>query len=455
MTDRTIDFIRTEEKAIREGGSELPITANLMYDYEGLDYKKMKDVLDIVSWDNYPSWHKKEEKITAVDVGMQHDLMRSIKKAPFLLMESCPSATNWKPINKLKKPGMLLASSLQAVAHGADSVLYFQMRQSRGASEKFHGAVIDHYGGCDTRVFREVTEVGEALEQIQETVGSVMHAQTAVLYDRENDWVIKDIQGPRNEDMHYKDCVQKQYQSLRELGLNVDVIAMEHELDDYKVLAAPMAYLMKDGYEDRLRKYVEAGGTLVMTYWSDMVDETDRCFLGGTPHALMDVCGIRTEEIDALYDWEENFAIPDPDNHLGIRNSYKCKNLCELVRVSDAEVLMRYGEDFYQGYPVLTHHAYGKGHVYYVCADMESDFYRDFYTRITKEVGVKSVLESVPEGVSVTVRENETAEYVFIQNYAREAQAVATPNGYEVLYGAQGEILQPLQTKVLKKAKEI
>mgnify|MGYP004637322347 FL=1 len=455
VTDRTIDFIRTEEKAIREGGSDLPITANLMYDYEGLDYKKMKDVLDIVSWDNYPSWHKKEEKITAVDVGMQHDLMRSIKKAPFLLMESCPSATNWKPINKLKKPGMLLASSLQAVAHGADSVLYFQMRQSRGASEKFHGAVIDHYGGCDTRVFREVTEVGEALEQIQETVGSVMHAQTAVLYDRENDWVIKDIQGPRNEDMHYKDCVQKQYQSLRELGLNVDVIAMEHELDDYKVLAAPMAYLMKDGYEDRLRKYVEAGGTLVMTYWSDLVDETDRCFLGGTPHALMDVCGIRTEEIDALYDWEENFAIPDQDNHLGIRNSYKCKNLCELVRVSDAEVLMRYGEDFYQGYPVLTHHAYGKGHVYYVCADMEPDFYRDFYTRITKEAGVKSVLEFVPEGVSVTVRENETTEYVFIQNYAREAQAVATPNGYEVLYGAQGEILQPLQTKVLKKAKEI
>ena len=255
--------------------------------------------------------------------------------------------------------------------------------------------------------------------------------------------------------MHYKDCVQKQYQSLRELGMNVDVIAMEHELDDYKVLAAPMAYLMKDGYEDRLRKYVEAGGTLVMTYWSGMVDETDKCFLGGTPHDLMDVCGIRTEEIDALYDWEENFAIPDQDNHLGIRNSYKCKNLCELVRVSDAEVLMRYGEDFYQEYPVLTHHAYGKGHVYYVCADMELDFYRDFYTRITKEAGVKPILESVPEGVSVTVRENETAEYIFIQNYAREAQTIAIPNGYEVLYGSQDKIFQRLQTKVWKKIKAI
>ena len=451
VTDRTIDFIRTEEKAIREGGSDLPITANLMYDYEGLDYKKMKDVLDIVSWDNYPSWHKKEEMMTAVDVGMQHDLMRSIKKTPFLLMESCPSATNWKPINKLKKPGMLLASSLQAVAHGADSVLYFQMRQSRGASEKFHGAVIDHYGGDDTRVFHEVTEVGEVLEQIQEIAGSIMCAQTAVLYDRVNDWAIKDTQGPRNEDMHYKECVQKQYHALREQGLNVDVIAMEQELDDYKVLAAPMTYLMKDGYEEKLRKYVEMGGTLVMTYWSGLVDETDRCFLGGTPHALMDVTGIRTEEIDALYDWEENFAIPDPDNHLGIGNCYKCKNLCELVKVSEAEVLMRYGQDFYQGYPVLTHHAYGNGHVYYVCADMELDFYRDFYARVAEEAGLKSVLEFVPVGVSVTVRKNDKAEYVFIQNYAREVKAVPIPDEYEVLYGSQSEVLQPLQTKIIKK----
>lgn len=143
VTDRTVDFMRHEISAIRAGGSELPATANLMYDYDGLDYKKFKDVMDIVSWDNYPSWHKKDEYTTAVDGAMQHDLMRSIRKAPFLLMESCPSATNWKPINKLKKPGMHLAASLQAVAHGSDSVLYFQLRQSQGASEKFHGAVID------------------------------------------------------------------------------------------------------------------------------------------------------------------------------------------------------------------------------------------------------------------------------------------------------------------------
>ena len=453
VTDRTVDFMRHEISAIRAGGSELPATANLMYDYDGLDYKKFKDVMDIVSWDNYPSWHKKAEYTTAVDGAMQHDLMRSIRKAPFLLMESCPSATNWKPINKLKKPGMHLAASLQAVAHGSDSVLYFQLRQSQGASEKFHGAVIDHYGGDDTRVFREVTEVGEALEQIREIVGSEIKCQAAVLYDRENDWALKDAQGPRNEDMHYQECVQKQYRALRRKGCNTDIITMEHDLSDYKLVTVPMAYMFYHGYAEKLCAFAENGGTLVISYWSGLVNETDKCYLEGTPHGLMEAAGIRTEEIDALYDWEENHGIPETGNHLGITKSYTCKNLCELAKVSDAEVMMRYSEDFYQGYPVLTHKKYGKGHVYYVAADMEAAFYEDFLGRAADEAGVDTPLDFVPEGVSVTTRETEDTEYLFIQNFAGKTETVSVSEEYEVIYGTDSENMSPLQTRILKRKK--
>ena len=416
VTDRTVDFMKHEISAIRAGGSELPATANLMYDYNGLDYKKFKDVMDIASWDNYPSWHKKDNYTTALDGAMQHDLMRSIKKAPFLLMESCPSATNWKPINKLKKPGIHLAASLQAVAHGSDSVLYFQLRQSQGASEKFHGAVIDHYGVDDTRIFREVTEVGEALEQIRETAGSVTKSPVAVLYDRENDWALKDAHGPRNEDMHYQENVLKQYRALRRKGYNTDIINMEHELSRYRLVTAPMAYMFYHGYAEKLRAFAKNGGTLVISYWSGLVDETDKCYLEGTPHGLMEAAGIRTEEIDALYDWEENVGIPETGNHLRITESYTCKNLCELAKVSDAEVLLRYGRDFYQGYPVLTHKKYGKGHVYYVAADMEAAFYEDFLGRAAEEAGVKMPLTFIPEGISVTTRENKDTEYLFNQD---------------------------------------
>ena len=171
--------------------------------------------------------------------------------------------------------------------------------------------------------------------------------------------------------MYYQECVLKQYRALREQGLNVDVISMEHVLDGYKILAVPMAYLFCDGYEEKLRDYVKQGGTLVLSYWSGLVDATDRCFLFGTPYGLMDVTGIRSTEIDALYDWEENHAVPNSSNHLNLQKTYRCNHLCELLEVSDAEVLMRYGEDFYAGKAALTHKTYGNGHAYYVAADME------------------------------------------------------------------------------------
>ncbi len=260
VTDRTRDFIIHEIRAIREGGSDKPATINMMYDFKGLNYHKFADIIDIVSWDNYPHWHKKEEYLTAMDGGMQHDIMRSIQKKPFLLMESCPSAPNWQAVSKLRKPGIVHAASMQAIAHGADSVLYFQLRQSRGSSEKFHGAVIDHYGGDDTRVFREVTEIGESLEKLRDVAGAGVRAETAVIFDWENRWALEDAMGPRNEGMFYKEAVEKSYYAFRKLGLNVDMIDMEQELEDYKVVAAPMLYMFRAGFWEKVQRFVEKGG---------------------------------------------------------------------------------------------------------------------------------------------------------------------------------------------------
>ena len=86
-------------------------------------------------------------------------------------MESSPTMTNWQDVSKIKRPGMQLFSGLQAVAHGSDSVMYFQWRQSRGSFEKFHGAVIDHSGRADTRSFAETCQVGEALERLAAVCG--------------------------------------------------------------------------------------------------------------------------------------------------------------------------------------------------------------------------------------------------------------------------------------------
>ena len=453
VTDRYADFIKAETAAIREGGSILPTTINMMYDFIPINYHKLAPLVDIISWDNYPSWHKKEEAVTAMDTAMQHDFMRSLKKAPFLLMESCPSATNWQAVSKLKKPGMHEASSLQAVAHGSDSVLYFQLRQSRGASEKFHGAVIDHYGGDDTRVFRDVTRVGEDLEKLADVCGTETVAKVAVVYDVENRWAMEQAQGPRNAGLFYTETALKSYAAFRRQGLNVDVIDESQPLDCYSVVAMPMLYMLREGFADKVRTYVENGGRIIMTYWSGIVDETDLCFLGGTPGGLMDVLGLRSTEIDGLYDWEMNTGIPADSFSAdgtqdkaypkedggpiisGTKASYTCTHLCDLVRVSTAQPLLVYGSDFYKGWPALTVNRFGEGKAWYVCADFEQRLYDDLYRAIAGEAGIRGPLGEVPEGVEVTTRTGGDKDFIFIQNFRRERVAVALPAGAEILCG--------------------
>lgn len=453
ITDRTVDFTKHEIQAIRDAGSYKPTTVNLMYDYQGLNYHKFADAVDIISWDNYPQWHKKAEYLTAMDNGMQHDIMRSIQRKPFLLMESCPAATNWQPVSKLKKPGMLNAASLQAIAHGSDSVLYFQLRQSQGSSEKFHGAVIDHYGGDDTRVFKEVTKVGEDLERLAEITGTETKAKVAVVFDWESRWAMEDAQGPRNKGLFYKESVEKSYYAFRKLGLDVDVIDMEQDFKEYQILAAPMLYMFKKGFSERVSEFVADGGQFILTYWSGIVDETDLCYLGGTPHGLMDVLGLRSTEIDALYDGEENTGIPVPGNMLGIERTWKCSNLCDLVEVSTADVMAVYGTDFYQGMPALTKNSYGKGNSYYICADFEQGFYDELYKKIAETVNLKGALDAIPEGIEVTTRCSEEYQYLFVQNFNRHAVKISLPtDGAEVLLGnyADGSIAG-LETIVLKR----
>lgn len=415
VTDQTADFASWEVEALREEGAEQPTVVNLMYDYKGLNYHKLSCAVDVVSWDSYPLWHKEREILTARDNGLQHDFMRSLKMKPFLLMESSPSATNWQGVSKLKKPGLLKLAGLQAVAHGSDSVLYFQIRQSRGSSEKFHGAVIDHYGGDDTRVFQEVKAVGRELELLREIAGTGVRSKAAVIYDVENRWALEDAQGPRNKGLFYHEACTKIYSAIRKTGINVDVITMDENLEKYDLVVAPMLYLFQKGMEQKIMRYVEDGGCFLTTYWSGIVDASDRCFLGGVPYGLKEVLGLRSQEVDALYDGEVNHMVPVKEG--GKR--YECRCLCDLVELNGAEALMVYENDFYQGYPVFTKNSWGKGTAYYVCADADQEFYNDIFQKLTIEAGIKPILNgTIPDELEITSRESDGFEFVFVQNFS-------------------------------------
>lgn len=313
--------------------------------------------------------------------------------------------------------------------------------------------MIDHYGGRDTRVFKEVTKVGEELGAIRELVGSTTHADVAVIYDIENRWAMEDAQGPRNKGLHYVEAVQKSYYAFRKLGLNVDVINMDHAFKGYKILAAPMAYMFREGFAERVRDFVAQGGIFITTYHSGIVDATDRCYLGATPAGLTDLLGLRQTEIDGLYDGETNQLVPEDRSIFANQISYESKYLCQLIDVTSARVLMTYGTDFYQGQPAVTFQPYGMGYGYYIGADVEQSCYDDLYKRIVELSRVCKPFNYIPEGVEVTTRSKEGCDYVILQNFSAMNQHVELGEG-ELLLGSRSGKISPYETIILRRDKK-
>jgi beta-galactosidase len=427
VTDQTIDFYKHETKPLRKYNQDIPITTNFMEAFEGINYFKFAKELDVVSWDNYPTWHNSKDDVDLASwISMMHDLFRSLKGGkPFMLMESTPSLTNWQSISKLKKPGMHLLSSMQAVAHGSDTVQYFQWRKSRGSSEKFHGAVVDHCGHEHTRVFKDVTQLGEALEKLDVIVGTSIKPKVAVIFDWENRWAIKDSQGPRNIGIKYEETVKQNYKAFWKKGVPVDIIDMDCEFSNYKLLIAPMLYMIRPGVGERIEKFVENGGTFVATYWSGIVDENDLCFLGGFPGPLRKVLGIWSEEIDALYDGETKAVVFNDDNILGLQGSYEAVELCDLIHLEGAEALAVYGEDFFVGRPALTVNSFGQGKSYYITSRNSESFNDDFYGKLIEELKIKRTIETnLPYGVTAQMRTDGENDFIFLMNFSSNEQTV-------------------------------
>ncbi|AOK88919.1 beta-galactosidase [Paenibacillus polymyxa] len=428
VTDQTADFIKHEIVPLKAANPAIPVTTNLMEFFEGLNYWKFADLLDVISWDSYPTWHDREgdDSRQAAKVAMMHDIIRSIKGGkPWMLMESTPSLTNWQDVSKLKRPGMHLLSSLQAVAHGSDTVQYFQWRKSRGSSEKLHGAVVDHVGHEHTRVFGDVTHVGNALEKLEEVIGTTVPAEAAVIFDWENRWGINDSQGPRNKGVKYEETAEAHYLALWEQGVPVDVIHMDADFSKYKLLVAPMLYMVRSGVGERIQKFVENGGVFVATYWSGIVDEHDLCFLGGFPGPLRKTLGIWSEEIDGLHDHDRNHILPVEGNELDLQGEYEAVELCDLIHTEGAEVLAVYGSDFYAGRPALTVNRLGQGKAYYIASRNIGLFHSHFYRSLIDDARISKALNvKLPHGVNTAIRTDGVHDYIFILNFTHESQKI-------------------------------
>lgn len=408
-----------EREAIREYDKDSLVTTNFMGAYKPLDYFKWAKEMDIVSWDNYPGLHT-----TLSQTNFNNDLMRGMKDGQsFMLMEQTPSQQNWQPYNVLKRPGKMRAQSYQTIAHGADTIQYFQLRRSKGGAEKFHGGVIGHVGHEDTRVFKEVTQLGKELEKLGDRlIGAETKAKVGILFDWDNFWALEYTIGP-SADLRYVDQIQHYYDACYEKQVAIDLLHMDSDFKKYDVVLAPVLYMVKEGVAEKIEAYVKQGGTFLTTYMSGIVDQSDNVHLGGYPGPLREIMGVWVEEIDALA--PESYNVLQTDSDIFEKTEYKCTMLCDLMHTEGAEVIAQYGSDFYKGMPAVTKNNFGEGESWYVGSAIEQDMLNELIGSLLDHKGIKGY-GPLPKGVEIASRVKEDNEYFFVMNHSEETQTIET-----------------------------
>ena len=419
-SDQLLANFVAERDLLHELSPGVPVTTNFMVmdHIRDMDYLAWGREVDLVSNDHYlvaadPQSHR--------ELAFCSDLVRGVAGGrPWLLMEQSTSAVNWQPRNVAKRPGELLRASLAHVARGADGVLFFQWRASRAGAEKFHSGLLPH-AGTDTRVWREVVELSGVLDRVEEVAGSTADNRAALLFDYHAWWACE-LDAHPSADVRYLDRAHALHRAVTDLGVGIDVIHPDADLDGYDLVLVPTLYLVGDDAADAVRRAAERGATVLVTYFSGIVDQHDHIRLGGYPGAFRDLLGIRVEEFLPLRAGER----------VSLSDGSAADVWAEDLRLVGAEAVAHYLDGPVPGVPAVTRHAYGSGAAWYLATRLDQEGTDALVARLVSEAGIEPVAATTP-GVEVVRRRNRDGRsWVFAINHT-EAPAAVGVTGHDLV----------------------
>lgn len=419
-----LDYYRSLLQVIREVTPDVPATTNLMVSSgtKSMDYFDWANDLDVIANDHYLAAADPERHI---ELAFSADLTRGIAGGePWILMEHSTSAVNWQPRNRPKMPGEMIRNSLAHVARGADAVMFFQWRQSYAGAEKFHSAMVPH-GGRETRVWREVVELGAALRSLGPVRGTRVQSRVAIVFDYEA-WWASELDSHPSEDVRYLDLLRALHRSLYLRGITVDFVHPSAPLDGYGLVLVCTLYNVTDASAGAIALAAEAGATVLVTYFSGIVDENDHIRLGGYPGAFRELLGISVEEFHPLLAGE---SVKLNDGGTGSVWS-------EHVHLAGAEALNTFTEFPLEGVPSLTRRAVGQGAAYYLATFPDRDGIERLVDRLLAESAIEPVADA-DFGVELTRRRAaDGSSFVFAINHSGADASVRRVAGTELLSGA-------------------
>jgi beta-galactosidase len=358
------------------------------------------------------------------------DLIRSVgARRPWILMEQATSQVNWRQRNAAKRPGVMRLGSYQAVARGADGIMFFQWRQSKAGAEKHHSGMVPH-AGIDSRVWREVKALGNELPKLDAILSSQVQAEVAIIMDWENWWALELDSKPSN-DLKLIPQIYSYYKPLFERNITVDFVHPETDLSHYKLVVAPNLYLVNESAAANINRYVENGGNLIMSFFSGIVDENEHIRLGGYPAPFRDMLGLVVEEF-APYSEIQTNSIRTNDG-----KQFKCALWSDVIHLKGAEAIVAvFEEDYYAGSPAITQNIFGKGTAWYVGTVPEVDGMAWLMKTVCETAGVQPVVSDAPTGVEILKRTNGKSSWLFVLNHSPKKIIVPLEkNGQDLLTG--------------------
>jgi beta-galactosidase len=408
-SDSLCNVIIAEVEAVRSVDPQANVTTNALPFHKPCDYFEWYRHVDIAAWDSYPDPAGGLAEICAN--AFNHDLFRGVKGGlPFILMEQASTQVNWRPMNALKPPGQMRALSYQAMAHGADGVMFFQWRQSKAGAEKFHSAMVPHVRPEQSRVYREVKTLGAELQRLDRVLGARTPARVAVIVSWENRWAL-DLDSKPTQ-FNYHEILLAFYRPLWELNVAIDLVTPGADLSGYDVVCTPALYQLRQDEATQLNEFVHRGGTLIVTYFSGIADERDHIWLGGYPALLSETLGMWVEEWQPLGAGEGNsLRLPSQG-----KAEFGCSHFCELLHTTTAETIAVYSKSFYAGRPAITVNRAGRGLAYYVGTRPDHGFLVDWLGGILKARGIVAPIDAAA-GVEATLRQTEKDTFLFVINH--------------------------------------
>lgn len=434
-SDELLEQYRAERTVLLQHTPELPITTNFMVGLgpDVVDYTRWAVEMDVVANDHYTYG---PDPLRHQDLAFSGDRMRGMSGGgPWMLMEHATGGSSWHPINQPKEPGELARHALAHVARGSDSVMFFQWRASKSGTEQFHSAMLPH-AGADSRAFRRVTSLGRDVAALAEVRGTAVdRADVAILHDNEAGWAVRSGLKPINR-MGASQTARAVHHAFFERAVTTDVVAPWTDLAPYRIVIVPGLFLVSDDTARAVEAFVEAGGTVLVTWFSGVVDEVNTVRPGGFTGAFRSLLGVVVEEFAPLAEGQS----------IALDNGWTANRWSEVLQPPTAdeavEIVATYSEGAVAGLPAITRRSVGRGTAWYLSADLDPESLGALVDRLLTETPVEPVAIASP-GVEAVRRSAADRSYLFLINHSDE-EGWADASGVDLLTRSAHEGRAPL-----------